>query len=156
VSEGFNSGKMHLRDIRDEKDLAAGWAELRLAADRGGDEIGLDASVLLGVWDRLAWLRAAQRRHPGLNLITEASECDILHTLAPTFMIYQRQGQRPALADWLNPGHESWIQLKWQEVNRENFERIVGWGCVPVTMSVGVKHDAAAFSRPRTRPAGET
>ncbi|MCG3181334.1 MAG: hypothetical protein BIFFINMI_03714 [Phycisphaerae bacterium] len=153
VGEGWDSGRMHIRDIRNAKDVEAGWAELRLAADRGVDEVGLDASMLMGVWDRVEWLRQAQRRFPGMNLITEASECDIGHTLAPTFMTYQRQGEAPVLADWLNPGHESWIMLRWQEVNQKNFDRIAGWGCVPVTMSLPVRHDAESFKHPTTQAA---
>jgi hypothetical protein len=148
VSGGWNSGRMHVRDTRVEADVAAGLAELRLAAARGADEVGLDAVTLTGLWQRRPWLARARRDFPGMNLVTEAEDCDIMHTLAPTFMTFERQNGPAILADWLNPGHESWVMLRWQIVNRENFDALVARGLVPVTMSRAIEHDASLFNRP--------
>ncbi len=147
VSGGWNTGRMWVRDMGVKSDVEAGLAELRLAKQRGAKMVGLDASGTMPLWHRLAWLRLIQKEFPEIKFITEAADCDIMHTLAPTFMTYQRQNTPPVLADWLNPGHESWVMLRWQDVNQENFDRIAGWGCVPMTMSIGVKHDADKFEK---------
>lgn len=148
VSGGWNTARMWVRDMGVPSDVEAGLAELRLARQRGAKMVGLDASGTMPLWHRLPWLRLIQKEFPEIEFITEAADCDIMHTLAPTFMTYQRQDGPAVLADWLNPGHESWIMLRWQDVNQENFDRIAGWRCVPMTMSIGVKHDAATFQSP--------
>ncbi|MFW6161524.1 MAG: hypothetical protein ACODAJ_02075 [Planctomycetota bacterium] len=142
VSGGFNSGKLWLRDIQNPRDVEAGDRELRLAVERGIDEVGLDAFTLIPVWDRRPWLRRIQRKYPSLRFITEAADCDVLHTLAPTFCIWRKQSQPPLLADWLNPGHETWLQLRYQQVTPERFRQVRAWGMVPVTMSRTVEHEA--------------
>jgi hypothetical protein len=142
VSGGFNTGKMWARDIRNPRDVEAGDRELRRAAACGADEIGLDAYNAIPLWGRRAWMLRIQKRYPTLRFITEAADCDIMHTLAPTYCTWQRQPQRPVLADWLNPGHETWVQLRWQDVTPERFRQIRRWGMVPVTMSRTVTHDA--------------
>ena len=151
TSGGWNTGRMWATNLDNPKDVAAALAELRLAAERGADEIGLDAFKYIPLWERYDWLQRLQREFPTMRFITESADCDIMHTIAPTFMTYQRQSQAPALADWLNPGHESWILLRWQESNQENFDRVSGWGCVPVTMSIAVKHDASTFVKPAAK-----
>ena len=156
VSGGWNTGKMWDLDVRKPSDVAAAMAELRLAAQRGTDEVGLDAVSYIPTWDRVAWIPRIQTAVPKLRFITEPANCDILHTLAPTFMTFARQHDPPVLADWLNPGHESWIMLRWQEVNQANFDKIVGWRCVPVTMSRAVKHDATRFQTPAALKNGRT
>ena len=61
--------------------------------------------------------------------------CDILHTLAPTFCLWRKQSQPALLADWLNPGHETWVMLRYQEVTPERVRQVMDWGMAPVTMS---------------------
>ncbi len=140
VSGGFNTGKMWVRDIRNPEDVEAGDRELRLAENYGTDEIGLDAFGAIPLWDRYPWLLRIQEQFPSMRYITEAADCDIMHTIAPTFCTWRRQSQRAVLADWLNPGHETWIQLRWQEVTPERFQQVRDWGLVPCTMSRTVEH----------------
>ena len=51
--------------------------------------------------------------------------------------------------DWLNPGHETWVQLRWQEVTPERFQQVLDWGMVPVTMSRTVEHDVRGLRERR-------
>lgn len=146
VSGGWDTGRMWVRDMGVAADVQAGLNELKLARDRGANEVGLDASGAMPLWQRIEWVRLIQKEFPTMRFITEAADCDIMHTLAPTYMTFERQGDQPVLADYLNPGHESWIQLRWQLVNQKNVDTITGWGCVPVTMSRAIRHDASAFS----------
>lgn len=145
VSGGWNTGRIWHRDIGMPGDVKAGLAELDMARDRGADEVGLDAFTEMPAWQRLVWLERIQRTYPTMRFITESSDCDIAHTLAATYVTLEQQSQPPVLADWLNPGHETWIMLPFQQVNQANFDKLTGWGCVPVTMSVPIRHDPARF-----------
>lgn len=147
VSGGWNTGKMWERDVTKPADMKAAWDELDLAARRKIDEIGLDAFKYVPIWHRYDYMKTMKKRYPDMFFITESADCDIMHTLAATFMTWKRQPQAPVLADWLVPGHESWIQLYWQAVNQDNVDRIVGWKCVPVTMSRAVEHDTKDFEK---------
>lgn len=148
VSGGWNTGRMWRRDIGMPGDVKAGLAELDQARARGADEVGLDAFTEMPAWQRLVWLERIQKDYPTMRFITESSDCDIAHTMAATFVTIEQQPQPPMLADWLNPGHETWIMLPFQQVNQANFDKLTGWGCVPVTMSVPIRHDAAKFGGP--------
>ena len=139
---------MWVRDVTKPADVQAAWDELDLASKRGMDEVGLDAYGYPPLYHRHAFMKKMQKRYPKIRFITEAADCDIMHTLAPTFMTFRRQRQRPVLADWLVPGHESWIMLNYQEVTLENFETIVGWNCVPVTITRGLEHRASDYPQP--------
>lgn len=44
--------------------------------------------------------------------------------------------------DWLNHGHETWRQLRYQQVTPERFRQVVAWGMVPVAMSRTGEHKA--------------
>jgi len=109
-------------------DRERAFAELDLAVQAGATMIGLDAfpgSGGLAVWDAEPWLRELWARHPGVRFVTEKQKPDVLHRLAPTyFFAYDHEGgaarsaeaasfltRRHALADLLNPGHESWAGM---------------------------------------------
>ncbi len=139
VSAGFNSGQMWVRDTTDPADMAAGDAELRLAVARGLDEIGLDAIKLLPFWERYPWLQRALQLYPSLRYVTENDDCDILHTIAPTFLFpWSWYEQEAVLADWLNPGHETWVQLWANEVTPQVVQEIRDYGLVPLTLMTTV------------------
>jgi hypothetical protein len=140
VSEGFTSRRIHERRLGSPGDVEAGVAELRLAQARGIDEIGLDAINAMPLWERFEWLRQMQARFPSLRFVTETHDCDIMHTIAPTFYNWRDHDTPPILPDWLNPGHETWVQLWYNESDRARFDRIRSWGLVPVTMSTVVPH----------------
>ena len=147
VSGGWNTGKMWQRDIRKAADVAAGYEELRLAAARRADEIGLDAFGFIPVWDRVTWLKRIRKDFPGMRFITESAQCDILHAMAPTYTILKKQTGPPLLADYILPGHETWISMRRASGDREQFERLVEWKVVPVCF-YPQKHDASSFEQP--------
>jgi hypothetical protein len=140
VSAGWNTGKMWVRDIDKKSDVQAAWAELDLAKKYGVDEVGLDAFSAIPVWDRYRFMKTMQTRYPEIEFITEPADVDFMHTLAPTFCWYHKQQGRATLADWLNPGHETWMFMQARQVNVEWFKNSIEWGLTPVTMWKPVKH----------------
>jgi hypothetical protein len=140
VSGGWNSGRMWPRDTADAEDVAFARRELQLAAERKIDEVGLDAWKVIPLWERYPFLKTMQTEFPSLRFITEQADCDIVHTIAPAYLYLRRVTWPPVLADWLNPGHETWVQMGGGELE-EWFERIRRWGLVPVCMGRGVAHE---------------
>lgn len=138
ISGGWNTGSMWVLDPADPEDVEAAFAELELAEERGFVEIGLDGWRLIPVWDRFAWMKRMQERFPTLRFITEGNDPDIGHVLAPGYC-----GQDcgpPLLANWLNPGHESWRQLNPRKfTTSEQVQEYVDWGLVPVIFARGLE-----------------
>ena len=143
VSAGWNTGSMWIRDPEDGDDAEAAWRELRLAVERGTDEVGLDAWKLMPLWDRYDFLKQMLRDFPSLRFSHEQGDCDIVHTIAACYFYWRVQSWPPVLADWLNPGHETWIQLGQSE--HKHFDQCVEWKLVPLTTVRGVKHDPSLF-----------
>jgi hypothetical protein len=61
-------------------------------------------------WDGYHWLEELRERAPGVKFCTEPARCDVLHTLAATFVnAHHGQTETPKhLADFLLPGSETW------------------------------------------------
>jgi hypothetical protein len=137
---------MWVRDPNDPDDVEAAWAELRLAVERSIEEIGLDGWRFMPLWERYAFMKRMQENFPSLKFITEGNDPDIGHVLAPGYT-GQRDGP-PLLADWLNPGHESWVQLRPKEWIPEGLQKYIEWGLVPMTF-VGIEHDASRIQNKR-------
>lgn len=118
-------------------------AELDMAVRAGAKLIGLDAYTISKPGDAFRWLEMMQRRAPGVRFVTEQSASDLLHVLAPTFT-EQHLVQGPhVLADFLVPGHETWVAITtWptapgqrsatQADRDRELNRITGFGYVPV------------------------
>jgi hypothetical protein len=141
VSAGFASGRIWNRRLSRQEDIDAGDRELRLASGYQIDEIGLDAINAMPLWERYPWVQRIQAAFPTLKFITETHDCDVMHTIVPTFYNWRDHDTAPILPDWLNTGHETWVQLWYNESDTDRFERIRGWGLVPVTMSTVVPHN---------------
>ena len=135
------------RDIRKDTDVEAGYAELRLAVTRHADEIGLDAFGKIPVWDRIEWLGQIRKDFPTLRFITETADCDVVHLHAPTYTILRKQTGPPLLANYLAPGHETWISMRKESGDRARFEELIRWKVVPLCFAPQ-QHDASTFEHP--------
>jgi hypothetical protein len=97
------------------RDLA--FTELDMAIALGSQEIGLDAfGIGMHDWGAYAWLPQLQAHAPGVRFITEGLASDFVHTLAPSYTVSTYTPQPHVLADFLNPGHEIWSQIRWDLV----------------------------------------
>lgn len=135
---------------------AAAFADLDAALAAGATTIGLDAFRKMPVWDAARWLPALQEHAPGVKFIVEPPLGDVMHTMAPCFLLATRPGEgdlrlehRHYLADMLNPGHEIWGFIRLdrlesflgrkpsaQDIEAE-MRRVARLGYVPVVGSVG-------------------
>ena len=140
VSGGWNTGSMWVLDPDDPKDIEFAFAEAKLAEERGFIEIGLDGWRFIPLWDRLEYMKRMKENFPTLRFISEGNDPDIGHVLAPGYC-----GQDcgpPLLADWLNPGHESWRQLHPRKfTTSEQVQQYIDWGLVPVIFGRAMKLD---------------
>lgn len=92
------------------------FEELDGAAAAGAKLVGLDTFTFLPIWEGYPWLVEMQSRRPQIKFVIEPVACDIYHTLAASYTLgTTSQSERPAqvtsphlLADFLNPGHETW------------------------------------------------
>lgn len=151
VSGGWDTGVAWPRDITNPADIAAGEKELELVKRYYGDEVGLDAYSFIPLWERLPWTKHMQRFCPEQRFITEPADCDILHTITPTFCVEVRQDGPAVLANWLNPGHETWLRMRSPADETELwFNRCIDWGMVPLFIgprTLGlVRHDPQSIA----------
>lgn len=136
------------------------FADLDAAVAAGARTIGLDAFRNMDVWLAYDWMQRLQERAPGVKFVVEPPLGDIMHTLAPCFLLATRAGEgalrietRHYLADMLLPGHETWGYTRLDRLadylKREatavdvaaEMQRAAGLGYVPVA-STGAAVDA--------------
>ena len=114
----------------------AALRELDAAARAGATFIGLDTCVPnhTPIWKLVPWLRFMKERHPQITFVTEPAQCDILHTIAPTWLAASIELGGPAipegkrfsvndpdtLAHFLLPGHETWVGFGYYLWEREH------------------------------------
>lgn len=124
LATSWDSDELIPYDIRNQQHRAIALNEIDEIVATGATLVGLDtfSAGVIPLWDMVAWLREMQQRHPHLSWVTEPSQCDILHTLAPTFVwgnryididspnrdeYFELRGPN-FLSDFINPGHETW------------------------------------------------
>ncbi|MGP1273173.1 MAG: hypothetical protein ACTS22_07555 [Phycisphaerales bacterium] len=130
MTPAWNTSPSIPLDMHDPAHLAFAENELQLAIRAGATTIGLDAYVhaRVPVWDQYEWLSSVRRRHPDLRIVIEPVTCDVMHTIAGTYLrgwqIVDGRGydrfykvRRPFyLADYLVPGHESWAYFRYGDI----------------------------------------
>lgn len=140
-------------DLRSAEHVRMAFDELDAAASAGATMIGLDAFRRMPVWEAHGWLRRLQERAPGVRFVVEPVMGDIMHTLAPAFLIAVRPSDQTndldlnephGLADLLVPGHESWALVRRDRLAqhlgakpteaawRREMQRLASLGYVPV------------------------
>jgi len=120
----WDTGPMERFSHRNSHHVDRAWEELDIARELNATLIGLDAISGMPAWDAYEWLQMMQNRYPEMTFVTETLCADFLHTLAPSFVRGTRvpENHRFAaitpmmLADFLNPGHETWAQISGQDV----------------------------------------
>lgn len=133
--------------------------EIGLAARAGATMVGLDtfSHKFTPVWKLYPWLQRLQFMFPQMRFVIEPITCDVMHTLAPTFLrgyadketvetqedLYQIKGPH-ILADFLLPGHEIWAGFRYLGLRtyfgieptveriESDMRRYAGYGQVPV------------------------
>ncbi len=102
-------------DPTNSEHVSAVLADLDAAVAAGATMIGLDAFRRMDIWEAYDWMQILQQRAPDVKFVVEPPLGDVMHTLAPCFLLATRAGEgdlrletRHYLADFLNPGHETW------------------------------------------------
>lgn len=138
-------------DTENARHVAMAFEELDAATGAGATMIGLDAFRRMPIWEAYGWLQRLQARAPGVRFVVEPPLGDVMHTLAPAFMIAVRPGEKEldlnephVLADMLVPGHESWGLVRRDRLQsklgakptaaawRQEMQRVASLGYVPV------------------------
>jgi len=186
VAERWDQPGFEYFDIENPEHVALAFHELEGAVAAGATIIGLDAfggDAHVPTWDLARWIEMMQVRYPGVRFITERNKPDVLHRLAPTYyQAYDKTIRNPSslseirvideplyLADYLLPGHETWLSLRYilvdrargidvdDDFNRREYERALRNGFIPVTFGLEggfESSDTAAHSWQNTVPPG--
>ncbi|MBC7772483.1 MAG: hypothetical protein H7210_08325 [Pyrinomonadaceae bacterium] len=160
VSRTWNPTGMENFDFnnRDHREMA--FREMDVAVQAGATDIGLDTFTpsVSPIWHLYPWIRMLRERYPTIKFCTEPLSCDILHTQAAVFAFgwsldMPRDGgpnwntfTNPYyLADFLNPGHETWGAMSYHvhrglgivippTQGQRDIELIASKGFVPIMM----------------------
>lgn len=111
-------------DINDPNHVRRAREELNAALSVNATTIGLDAMSSLPAWDAYEWVLQLQDEYPDLRFIFETLSPDFIHTITPTYLYGTRIPENDpfaanspmTMADFLNPGHETWAQISGQDV----------------------------------------
>lgn len=97
------------------------FRELDLAASLNATMIGLDAFVSNDPYFIHTLLAKIRQRHPNMKYIAEVSPPDLTHLYAGAFLFEWdvRDTERPMLADFIVPGHETWVAVWGSQMQRE-------------------------------------
>jgi hypothetical protein len=119
--------------LSDPLTMTLAKAELNAALATGAKIIGLDAFTHdhSPIWELRPWLEQMVNSNPGVVFCTEGRNPDVMHIVAPTWVdafgtnkLKRVEGtlllSRFVLADWLNPGHETWAGLMWNRSDRSD------------------------------------
>lgn len=143
VMDSWNATTGHPLNPLDPHDVQLAFNELDTATIAGATIIGLDGFVLERPGDSYYWLLTMQARAPRVKFVTENAASDLIHNLAPTFHEASSIKNPHLLADFINPGHETWAAItSWPssgkgrkitpvEQNAE-IERLATYGFVPL------------------------
>lgn len=104
VLEGF--------DPHNPEHVALAYAEIDMAVAAGASMIGLDAYKQASPANMYTWMNMMRERAPNVKFVTENAISDYVHNLAPTFHEAHGIANPHILADFLNPGHETWAAIQ--------------------------------------------
>lgn len=156
VMDTWDDGQIEPFDPRNPRHVRRVVEELDGAVEAGATTIGLDAFSNVDPWAGWAFLDIAQQTHPGVKFVVEPMASDLFHNRAASYLwatrVESQAGRqamgRHVLADYLNPGHETWARVdaravqsiegltRGREVPEAAVEawvrRAAEWGYVPV------------------------
>ncbi|MFO0856573.1 MAG: hypothetical protein U0640_04355 [Phycisphaerales bacterium] len=164
-SRTWNSSDAIKFDPDNPEHRARAFAELDGIAATGATMVGLDTFIQphTPIWKSIPWLRAMKERHPQLSFVTEPAQCDVLHTVAATYVtgfnlfppdnttdaskLYNIKGPN-IMADFINPGHETWGSMSYHQHRRffgsvpdatkmeDDMRKFAEWGYRPVFFDI--------------------
>ncbi len=135
MSNTWNSADMIKFDPDNPNHLERALREIDGIAATGATIVGLDTFQPdhTPLWKSMPWLQTMRNRHPQLTFVTEPAQCDILHTVAATYVtgfalfppsnvtnerqLYKIDGPNH-LMDFMNPGHETWGSMSYHQHRR--------------------------------------
>lgn len=128
VMFNWDDGRYEPLDPDNPDHVEACRKEVGLAARAGATMVGLDtfSHKYTPIWKLYPWLQRMQFMFPQMRFVIEPITCDVMHTLAPTFLrgyadkepvseiedLYQIKGPH-MMADFLLPGHEIWAGFRY-------------------------------------------
>lgn len=119
VMKKWDTSQTELLDPDNAEHRRLAIKELDGAAEAGATFVGLDTFTHIPLWEAYPWLLEMQSRHPQIRFVVEPIACDLLHSIAASYMLGTTSPETVAaristphkLADFLNPGHETWAQI---------------------------------------------
>jgi len=101
--------------------------EMDLAVAAGATMVGLDAfgHKHVPAWESVEWIKYLQDRYPHVRFATEPITSDFMHNMAPVVLRGHEEDNAESvedlyrlknphyLADFLNPGHETWADMRY-------------------------------------------
>lgn len=103
--------------------LALAIKEHDMVRELNGRMVGLDAYGHTNPWLVYNYLVFLRNRYPEVQYIGEVSPPDIVHTLAASYFFDQENTVPHLLADFLIPGHETWMAV-WGQSLRSSLGRV--------------------------------
>ena len=113
IVDGWNPTGYELLDRSNPRHVLFLLNELDYAVSFGVTSIGLDAYSYIKPWEAYRWMRTMQERYPGVRFAAEANPPDLIHTLTAWYWDLNLMEGPHSLADFLVPGHESWVGVYW-------------------------------------------
>ncbi|MCA9293118.1 MAG: hypothetical protein KDA20_04815 [Phycisphaerales bacterium] len=156
VMQGWDEAEWTLLDPDNAAHRAMAFHELDLAQALHASVVGLDTISRLPAWKAYHWLKTLRARYPEMKFVVEPLGADFLHTLAASYVYgtgtaaqVRRIPTGPfLLADFLNPGHETWARIDATNIKREaglaqhesapehlvrrKAVQLANWGYVPI------------------------
>jgi hypothetical protein len=127
----WNDDEAEPLDPDNSDHMATVYQQMDLAQQVGATMIGLDAFThkYMPVWKQKSYIEDLRARYPGISFITEQMSSDVMHAVAPTVnrgysangtpreeSEYHRLDHPHYLADYINPGHETWAIWRYAEI----------------------------------------
>ncbi len=128
VATEWEPNEMVSLDPENPEHRAAAYREMDLAVQAGVTTVGLDTfnPGRVQLAKLYNWLHVLRVRYPSVKFIVEPNACDMLHTMAGSFISGWKDDKRPAtpeglyrvnvphaLADFLLPGHETFLAFRY-------------------------------------------
>ncbi|HYE03007.1 MAG TPA: hypothetical protein VD963_07205, partial [Phycisphaerales bacterium] len=144
VMRTWDQAGYELLDPDNPEHVDLGFAELDLITSVNATMVGLDAYVYMSPGKAHRWLNMMRQRAPQARFVLEPSNADIYHTVAATWQFVEQVDGPTVLADFLNPGHETWVAIQYnvleaqlgrpmtQAEKMEVARRYASWGYTPL------------------------
>lgn len=138
IMKEWDSPQYEVFDGKNKEHWRLSKKELQYAVQAGATLIGLDAFIDIPVWEQNKWLDTMIRfTRNKVKFCSEMYSCDIIHTKAAFFYGANAVKSPHYFADYLNEGHESWVQCNISEMQNADqvYQRYTKWGFNTITIT---------------------